>query len=199
MYMHKNTLIAIGAFFLGSIGLASWFALSDMQKKVDTPTPSVSDPVTSPTSLLRTYTNSTYGISFSYPTEYIVTEAEQMGINSGYYSITLVHQNDTAPRENSEGPTYIGIDIFLEDDVAESLRDWLKRTPESNFSLSNGSVTEGILAGAPSLTYHWSGLYEADTTLVRDGNNMILATVTYISRDEPIVETYTTIINSLRF
>jgi len=136
----------------------------------------------------KTYQNDRYGISFTYPNDYILSEGERGAEGSGHYAIVLVRQEDAAPRENSEGPPGITIDIYQ--DAGHGLIGWLKNSDQSNFKLSDGTFASTTVSGADAVSYHWSGLYEAEDTAFIHNGNVISVAVTHITNTDPQIADY---------
>jgi hypothetical protein len=132
---------------------------------------------------LATYSNPAYGISFTYPKEYALTETPLTGNASG----TMVVITDAKGKlpENGEGPTAITIGMY--DDAAPepgkanvSATSWILESPDSNFKLSK--MTEpGLtqIAGQDAYLYTWDGLYQGTTVAMTHAQHMLVFTVTY--------------------
>ncbi len=57
----------------------------------------------------------------------------------------------------------------------------------SNFKLSpDGGLAHTTLDDHPALKYRWSGLYEADNTVVATADYVFSFAVTYLSAEDPI-------------
>lgn len=146
----------------------------------------------------RTYVNERYGISFTYPQNYVITEAERGDGHRGHYVITLVKQEDAAPRENSEGPVAIVFDIYQNNLDRQTLRGWLEGSSYSNYKLSNDTYMMTHVGGADAVAYRWSGLYEATTTAFIHNDNIVAASVTYITPEDTQIAVYHDILKSVR-
>lgn len=146
----------------------------------------------------RTYVNERYGISFTYPQSYVITEAERGDGHRGHYVIMLVKQEDAAPRENSEGPVAIVFDIYQNNLDQQTLRGWLEGSGDSNYKLSNDTYLMTRVDNAEATTYHWSGLYEATTTAFLHDDNIVAASVTYITPEDTQIAVYNDILRSIR-
>ena len=132
----------------------------------------------------NTYVNEKFGITFDYPEGYVMDEVERGSAKRRHYVISLIREEDREPRLNSEGPTGITLDIYQSDSNRVSAVDWLLKSGDSNFNLSDGTYASTTIDGKDALTYHWSGLYEADSTVFEINEGLVLVTVTYISTDD---------------
>ncbi|MHB1118080.1 MAG: Gmad2 immunoglobulin-like domain-containing protein [Minisyncoccota bacterium] len=146
----------------------------------------------------QAYTNETYGISFSYPRGYVLTESEQGDAHRGHYAIMIVREADALPRENSEGPTAISFDIYQNNLDRQTLRGWLEDSSYSNYKLSNDTYLMTRVGGVEAIAYHWSGLYEATTTAFIHNDNIIAASVTYITPEDAQIGVYNDVLKSVR-
>jgi hypothetical protein len=147
---------------------------------------------------LKQYSNVAYGISFTYPGGHILTEAERGNGERGHYSIVLVKKEDVVTPENGEGPTAVTVDIYQNTIDKLSLLNWLKNTNASNFKLSDNTFASTTVAGAPAVTYRWSGLYEGETTAFLHEGNIIAVTVTYMNSEDRNIQAYGQILSSLK-
>lgn len=136
------------------------------------------------------YANGVYGITFQYPSRYLLVEQE---VATGHYAITLIEETNATLPENGEGPTAITIDIYEGND---SLTEWLA-TNESNFGLGDGTHASTSVSGAEALSYRWSGLYEGETTAFLHNGNVIAISVTYMSREDTIRADYYALLATL--
>ncbi len=142
----------------------------------------------------QVYANDTYGISFSYPEGYVLSEGQ---VGEGLYVIQLIREEDAVPVvAGGEGPTALTIEIVS---VGEefTLDDWLK-APTSNFQISDGTYTSRMTAGLPSVHYNWSGLYQGETVALLHEKAAVALSVTYHSPTDPIRAAYDEVLSSLR-
>lgn len=144
------------------------------------------------------YNNSAYNISFTYPDGYVLTEGERGDAGGGHYVITLVRKEDASPRENSEGPTTITIDVYHGAVAQAPLLRWLSESNASNFKLSNGTYASTTVAGREAISYRWSGLYEGETTAFRNGGNIVTLSVTWMTPEDTNIPVYRELLRSLR-
>ncbi len=136
------------------------------------------------------YANGTYGLSFQYPANYLLTEREVGNAERGHYTITLVQEADATPPENGEGPTAITIDMYQNGIDNLTLLAWLTATNDSNFKLGDGTYASTTVDGTEAVSYHWSGLYEGETTAFLHNGNIVAVSVTYLTREDQIRADY---------
>ncbi|HYF10506.1 MAG TPA: hypothetical protein VD967_02790 [Candidatus Paceibacterota bacterium] len=143
------------------------------------------------------------GLSFDYPARYMVWEDEVGTAQRGHYRIDLVE--DTQENRNlraglspgREGPISISFDVFQNDLDKTEILDWVKGNANSNFKLGDGTYEETTLAGVPAIFYRHSGLYEANAFVFAHKDNIIKATVTYFSPEDPIIEDFSSVLSTL--
>jgi hypothetical protein len=142
----------------------------------------------------QTYANDTYGVSFSYPEGYVLSE--EMG-GEGLYVVRLIREEDAVPVvAGGEGPTAITLEIApVEDDL--TLEGWLT-SPASNFQISNGTYSSHEVEGLSAVHYSWSGLYEGETTALLHEGHVVALSVTYMSPADPIRAAYDEVLSTLR-
>lgn len=159
-------------------------------------------PVTSG-SEMKSYDAPEYGISFEYPSHYLLSEAEVGNGERAQYHIDLVE--DTPENRNlkaglspgRDGPTSISFDIFQNNLDKTGLVEWVKGNSNSNFKLSLGTYEKTEVSGVPAVFYRHSGLYEANAFVFGHGGNIIKATVTYLSPDDPIVGDFSGVLSTV--
>lgn len=144
------------------------------------------------------YTNETYGINFYYPDDYLLDEGEVGNGERGHYVITLAPKDAFPLPAGGEGPPTITIDIYQNGLDNLTLDSWLKNTSFSNFKLSDGKYSTTTISGILGVRYHWSGLYEADTTAFIYKKSIIAISGMYISPEDKIRGDFDKVINSLR-
>lgn len=180
------------------LGGAFWVA----SKEFNTPAPTVLVP---DEATFYYSTSSPVRISFSYPTTYFLEERELGNGERGHSQIMLTEdtEENRLVREGlspgRDGPVAISIDVIDNEFEQLSLYDWLLSDNRSNFKLSpTGSVSSTTQSGLPALSYHWSGLYEADSVVFSSTNHIILLTVTYITPEDDIRRIFSeNILNSI--
>lgn len=143
------------------------------------------------------YANGTYRISFQYPANYLLTEREVGNGERGHYTITLIQEADATLPENGEGSTTITIDVYQNDADNLTLLEWLNSSNDSNFKLGNGTYASTTVDGNEAVSYHWSGLYEGETTAFLHNGNIVAVSVTYLTREDQIRADYYALLASL--
>ncbi len=173
---------------LGIVVVIALLAAGVIFYTTGTPTPAA--PV------LQTYSNDRYGISFSYPAGYVLSENDvSLPTEPRHHVITIIAEADAVPRQNSEGPTAITLDFY--EQTIDTLPKWLLTT-ESNFALGNQKYATTSIDGEDSVTYSWSGLYEGETTALIHSGTLIATSVTYISPADAIVSAYQTVLTTMQ-
>lgn len=153
----------------------------------------------------KTYRNNAVGLEFKYPSKYYLEEKSGNDPLRKKYSVILTEdtEENRLVREGKspgrEGPVFIGIDAYQNFPNRETAIEWVKDNPDSNFKLSNGTYSEVFIAGEPAISYHWSGLYEADNLVFTNSAWIISAYVNYIDPNDDIKKDFPEIINTLRF
>src|SRR5262245_29256581 len=72
---------------------------------------------------LQNYANDAYGITFSYPEGYVLSEKDVNAVNEPrHHVVTIIREEDAVPRVNSEGPTAITLDFY---ESSSTLAEWL--------------------------------------------------------------------------
>jgi predicted PurR-regulated permease PerM len=136
-----------------------------------------------------TYSNDTYGVSFSYPDNYVVTERDMPGsAQRAHHSIVLMDKTaaENIP-EGGEGPPTINVDIIQNNLDKQTPEQWIKNASISNYKLSpDGTIIEGEVAGVPSYTYTWDGLYRGESTVLEHKGNILMFSVTTLTPTDQI-------------
>lgn len=143
------------------------------------------------------YTNQTLGLSFSYPSEYVLQEAERGNGERRHYSIVLIRKSDSTVPENGEGPTSITIDAYQNNLDKMTLTKWLN-TGVSNYKLAKGAAVQRTVAGKEAITYEWSGLYEGKTTALLHRDNVLAFSVTTLAPNDTHLAVYESVLRSLQ-
>lgn len=155
--------------------------------------------------ITKKYSNSTYGIAFEYSSRYMVQEQKNDEEGRSHASIVLIEDTPenravlAGQSPGREGPVSITIDVYQDPVDSPTLTEWLKETPASNFTLSNGTFSNATLSGKPAVQYHWSGLYEADTIAAAYGHYIVAATVHYIAPEDSIRSVFDGVIKTFAF
>lgn len=148
----------------------------------------------------HTYTSEKYGISFSYPDDYVLSEQTMPGGGEReHHSITIIHKNNLPVPTDGEGPPAITIDIYQNNLDKLSTESWIRNTPASNFKLSSEQRLSSLtIAGKPALSYRWSGLYEGTTIVLADDMWIYALSVTYLSPGDDIIQDFVSLRESIR-
>lgn len=148
---------------------------------------------------LKRYSNAAYGLSFSYPETYVLSEIDAPGSGMRVrHSITLLRKEDLPLPEGGEGPPAITIEAFQNDLDKQTTEGWIKNTSASSYKLSEGTLAATTVNGLPALSYRWSGLYEGTTIALAMPNWIYVFTVTYLEMGAPIVQDFVAIRDNLR-
>lgn len=146
------------------------------------------------------YTSETYGLSFSYPAEYQLTEFDAPGSEMrAHHAITLMHEDDLPIPQNGEGPPAITIDIYQNNLDNQTAEEWIRNSSVSNFKLGDGTLSSTTVGGNPALSYRWSGLYEGTTIVVAQPDWIYAFSVTYFEPGAEIVQDFVRVRDSVRF
>jgi len=142
------------------------------------------------------YTNSAYGISFSYPNTYDVKEAT----STDRYTIALVDKQNVANFATaSENPRSVTFEIF-KNPKSQTPLQWVKLNSASRFDLSpTKQIASTTYAGKQAVAYVWSGLYQAETYVFPHDKSVVMITVTYDSPDDQIHRDFVKIMQTLAF
>jgi hypothetical protein len=142
------------------------------------------------------YTNDALGISFSYPSGYIIQEGEHGTATSTHYAIVLTRTKDAQIPENGEGPTDISVDIYG-NPAHQTLQDWLG-TSASNYALAPLPYATTTVAGISGVLYPWSGLYEGITAALPHGDTIVAVSVTYLDQTDTNLSAFQQVLTSLK-
>ncbi|MDO8552636.1 MAG: hypothetical protein Q7S01_03870 [bacterium] len=134
------------------------------------------------------YTNGQYGLSFEYPSTYVLQEKEVGNGERMHYSIVLLDREWLANiPEGGEGPPAISVDIFQNDIEQMKVEDWIRGTNFSNFKLSpDGNLSTTTVAGREAYTYRWDGLYQAESYVFSHKDNIVMFSVTFNAPEDQI-------------
>lgn len=151
---------------------------------------------------LSAYENATYGLRFSYPDTYVVTERDEPGSALRmHHSITLMDKTAAANiPEGGEGPTTITIDIFGNGIDKQSVDQWIKNTSISNFKLSpDQMLATTTVDGVSARSYTWDGLYRGESTVLSKGDNIYMFSVTYMDTLDHIRDDFAALLSAVKF
>lgn len=147
----------------------------------------------------QTYENAAYGIRFSYPNSYVISEREEGTGERAHHVIVLMDKEDAANiPQNGEGPTTINIDIFGNGVDKLPVTQWINNTSSSNFKLSPDQVLASTtVAGTEGLSYIWDGLYRGESTVIAHKSDIIMFSVTYMDSTDAIRDDYRALLASV--
>lgn len=140
------------------------------------------------------YSSDTYGISFSYPDGYTLTERDEPGV----HVITLVDKNNSPLPEAGEGPTSITVQI-IPNTGSQTADEWIRSSPLSNFRLSGGTPVEVLVGTDSALAFAWDGLYPGTTIVQARGEKIYAFSVTYLTTEDPIRTHFAQVVASAVF
>lgn len=153
---------------------------------------------------MKIYTSDTYGISFSYPKKYFLTEKLQPGSAERYHYVISLFEDTEFNRKlvagevlGTEGPVSISFDIYQNNLDKLTLLGWLN-TGNSNFKLGDGKHELTKVNGKEAVKYSWDGLYQGDTVAWLSGDNLIAGSVTYNSSDDVIRQDFEKILETVK-
>ncbi|MBI4121214.1 MAG: hypothetical protein HY457_03090 [Parcubacteria group bacterium] len=147
----------------------------------------------------KQYTNATYGISFSYPGAYVLSELDAPGsAMRKHHVITLIHKDNLPLPVNGEGPPAITIELYQNDLDKQTTEGWIRNTSASNFKLGEGRLSSTTVSGLPALSFRWSGLYLGTTIALAQPKWVYVLSVTYLEIGAPIVQDFVSVRDSVR-
>lgn len=186
--MHLRSIILAGLFVFFLVG--SFFFMKEQ------PVVEIND---QKSTLFEQYANAQYGLSFTYPSAYILSEMDAPGSGMRqHHIITLMHKADLPLPVNGEGPPSIIIDIYQNNLDKQTTEGWIRNTSASNFKLGEGRLASTTISGFPALSYRWSGLYEGTTIALAQEHWVYTFTVTYLEMGAPIVQDFVALRDSVR-
>jgi len=148
---------------------------------------------------MKKYSDSVYGISFSYPSMYTIDERDIQGSDvDPHHQITLIRSTDLLAPENGEGPEAITIGVYKNPENKYTTESWIRTARESNFKLGNGTIASTTVSSMTALSYRWSGLYEGTTVAIARPAWVYAFSVTYLEMGAPIVQDFVKIRESVR-
>ncbi len=144
------------------------------------------------------YHSAHYGVSFSYPDTYTMTEHDQGTAERMVHTVVLI-DSAYANSGGMEGPPAIAVSVF-ENPENESLETWIRGNSYSNFKLATDeTLTPTTVGGVPALAYTHSGLYETDAVVVMQNGRVYMFTAGWISADDQIRDDFKEVLNSVEF
>lgn len=145
------------------------------------------------------YSSTIYGLSFSYPSIYVLSEGDAPGSGMReHHWIMLVREEDLPLPEGGEGPPAITIDMYQNNLDKQTTEQWIRNSSASNFKLGDGTLSTTTISDLPAISYRWSGLYEGTTIATAQPKWIYTFTVTYLEIGAPIVQDFVVIRDSVR-
>lgn len=148
------------------------------------------------------YESSNYNFLLQYPDSYILQEQKDL---SPEHKLGLVLIEDTTEHrdllagrntEPREGPVSINVDVYA--NVAGlSTLEWI--LGQSTWALSDQELEDISIHGRPGLAYYWDGLYLGKSLVVKEGDEIYLFSVTWLSPSDSIVVDFENILNQFKF
>jgi hypothetical protein len=193
----QATIIAASVLALILIGAGVVYVFSDEEAGNGTPTPNV-------TTEELDYSSAAYGLAFSYPAKYFVTEYDSGTPQRSRHSIVLLEDTPftrdlvAGKVPGTEAPPGITVDIFDNALDRTALRAWVEGNANSNFKLSiDGKLASTSIHGKEALSYTWDGLYRGDSVVVAHKSNIIMFSVTYHSPDDEVRDDFENVLSSV--
>lgn len=143
-------------------------------------------------------------ISFVIPQGYFLEEKELGNGERRHLSITLTEDTEENKliREGKapgrEGPVAITLDIFQNLELVNA-ETWIKTNNSSNWKLGESPISPVSVGENTGYEYEWDGLYRARSVVFIKDSIVIMTTVTYMDKTEPITEIFNTLISTLSF
>ena len=147
---------------------------------------------------VKTYASSLYPISLQYPDSYVLSEADRGTGQRWLHVITLTHSANLPPPQNGEGPPTIEVAFYQNDIDRSSIINWITGSNASNYKLGARNIASTTVDGAEAASYEWSGLYEGKTTAFLAGDAIVAASVTYLTREDEILDVYKDVLDSIQ-
>jgi hypothetical protein len=143
------------------------------------------------------YQNQTLGVTFKYPTSYQLQERDIEINKAPVHFITLAQTTDVP--QGGEGPTAMSVTVFTLDKPVP-LADWLHSMQNLTPAPTGGyDYQETTVAGEPALAYSATGLYESDNVAVARGNRVYVFSVTWLTRQDPILKDFDNLLKTVSF
>lgn len=148
------------------------------------------------------YTNTAYGLSFSYPPTYTAQDRDiGTGLNT-HHLVTLITKADKElilqNKMPSPGPTSITFDIYPANGEI-SLEEWLSNPTTSHFDIANGFATTSVGAAKTfAVAYSWNGTFRTNSIVFEHKNYITMVSMTYTSPQDQIWKDFSAIIKSIK-
>lgn len=150
------------------------------------------------------YSSLEYGLSFSYPQQYMVAENTFTGERLQHAVVLFENTSENrdiffGSNKGTEGPPTITITIFQNNLDNYTLQNFVEGTNFSNFKLSDGNKTQIEVAGKPAWRYRATGLYENDNVVIVRPEYVYMFTVFFNTYDDQIRKDFDEILKTVGF
>jgi HAMP domain-containing protein len=139
--------------------------------------------------LVQTYASSTYGIRFTYPDTYVLSERDEGNAAERTHHVIVLTDRSalSLTPENGEGPPTITIAVFGNAHERLTPESWIKNVSASNFKLSpDNTLATTTIASSTAYTYTWDGLYRGESAVLTHGSDIIMLSVTSLDSADRI-------------
>ncbi len=146
----------------------------------------------------RTFTSTTYGISFQYPASYTLREDDATFQGTSIHVVTLSDTEALAQAPlNGEGPP--SINVSISSTTATSTESWIRTSSVSNFALAATTTLSSMTVnGMPALSYQSDGLYSTNNVVLLQGGRAYHFSVAWITREDDIIEDFEQLLDTVR-
>ncbi len=161
---------------------------------------SIGENVVVETPSTQTYDSAQYGLRFTYPDSYVLTERDEGSGERSHHIIILMDKVAAANIPvGGEGPTAITIDIFGNGIDTLPVETWIKNTSASNYKQSiDGVLTPSTVGGIGGLSYTWDGLYRGESAVIAHKELMLMLSVTSLESIDTIRSDFAALLSSLQ-
>jgi len=137
------------------------------------------------------------GISFKYPSTYVLSSHTQGNAEYQWDELVLLPGGAVVP-QGGEAPPGITMSVF---DVPSliSVAQWVKGDARSNYKLSGSALASTTVGGEDALYYTHSGLYEADAVAVRHGTKIFLFEGQWSDAQSPLRQDFANLLDTVQF
>jgi hypothetical protein len=196
--MNKKVIISIVVIILIVVGVVIFTKTGNQSN-----TSADNDNHVTSTATSSVYANSVYGISFQYPSKYVLEEKKLNDAQGKRTVLTLITKSDkellAQIQGPSEGPTSITFEIYEGAAKKQGVGTWVRTNKASNFDLSKSKqYASTSVQSIEAVAYSWDGLFAANTVVFPYRDNIVKATMTYITTQDAIWRDFGTIIQSIK-
>jgi len=187
--MNKNILIALGLIVVLALAGGGYYLWSNSAVDSQEPVVEVED---------HEYHSAQYGLSFSYPDTYGMTEHDEGTAERITHAVVLMDKDFQIVPE-SEGPPVIAVTIF-ENPENLSLSKWITDTSYSNYKLATDpTLTPTFVGGQIAFLYSHSGLYETDAVVTMYNGRVYMFTTGWIAATDQIRTDFQKVLDTVEF